>query len=88
MFRKEDFKNGMVVQLDTGERRLFWEGKFIDQYGFISLDFYDDNLNNIHRITKDKNIDIIYTTHDVRYFGAFFTDTNLTEIWNRYWSRH
>lgn len=84
MFKKEDFKNGMVTQLHTGERMLFWESKFIDQDGFIALDFYDHNLNNIHRITKDKNIDIIYTTHDTHYFDAFFIDANLTEIWSRY----
>ena len=84
MFNKADFKNGMVVELDTGERRLFWENKFIDARGYIPLCYYNDNLNNIDRIPGDENIDRIYITHNVGYFNDFFENDNLTKIWSRY----
>lgn len=83
MFKKEDFKNGMVVQLDTGSRRLFWDERFIDQNGYIPLSDYNDSLLNTDRIPKDENIVKIYTVNNVGYFNDFFVDENLTEIWNR-----
>lgn len=84
MFKKEDFKNGMVVELDTGDRRLFWNGRFIDHHGYIPLSFYDSDLNNTDRIPKDENIDKIFTVKNVGYFNAFFRDENLIQIWSRY----
>lgn len=83
MFKKEDFKNGMVVQLDTGSRRLFWDARFIDQSGYIPLSYYNDSLLNTDRIPKDENIVKIYTVKNVGYFDDFFVDENLTEIWSR-----
>ena len=83
MFKKSDFKNGMVILLDTGKKRLFWEDKFIDAHGFIPLHYYNDQLNNIDRIHKDENIEKIFTSHGVGYFEDFFRGVNLTEIWSR-----
>jgi len=80
MFKKEDFKNGMVVELDTGDRRLFWEGRFIDSHGYIPLTYYNDDLKNMDRISMDENIDKIFLTHRVAYFGDFFRDDKLTKI--------
>lgn len=84
MFNKIDFKDGMIVQLDTGKKRLYWEGKFIDMGGYIPLDYYDDNLNNMDSITKDGNIDKVFLVHGVESFDTFFNTKNLTEIWSRY----
>lgn len=84
MFKKEDFKNGMVVQLDTGGRRLFWDGRFIDQLGFIPIQHFDENLHNMDRITYDENINAVYTVKNVGYFDDFFRDVNLTKVWSRY----
>jgi len=83
MFKKIDFKNGMVIGLDTGDRRLFWEGRFIDKCGYIPLGYYNDNLNNMDRIPGDHNIDKIFLAHGVGYFDDFFSDDNLTMIWSR-----
>ena len=83
-FYKSSFKNGMVVELDTGERRLFWDDRFIDEHGYIPLCYYDENLNNMDRIDHKENIDKIFTVKNVGYFSCFFMDRNLTEIWNRY----
>lgn len=83
MFNKKDFKNGMVVELNSGKRRLFWENKFIDKIGFIPLKYYDDNLNHIYEVPKDDNINKIFLTHDIGYFNGFFEDDCLTKIWDR-----
>jgi hypothetical protein len=84
LFDKNNFKNGMVIELDTGARRLFWDGRFIDEYGFIPLWHYNDDLKNMDNILGQENIDKIYTVTNVGYFKDFFHDFNLTLIWSRY----
>jgi hypothetical protein len=83
LFPKANFKNGMVVELDTRKRRLFWEGRFIDGTGYIPLGYYDNELNNMDTINHTDNINKIYLSHDVGYFEDFFRDASLTEIWRR-----
>lgn len=46
MFNKEDLRNGMVVELVNGERRLISNNKLINNNGvvFNSLDNYKNNM--------------------------------------------
>lgn len=84
MFKLEDFENGMVVELEDGKKRLYWEGNFIDQHGYIPIKYYNANLNNTDRIGNRDDIKRIFTSTNISYFGAFLIEDNLTEIWNRY----
>jgi hypothetical protein len=83
-FNKQSFKNGMVVELDTGRKRLYWEGRLIDEHGYIPLCYYDEDLRNTDNINNEDNIDKVFTARNVGYFSDFFSDRNLTEIWSRY----
>ena len=83
IFKKTDFKNGMVVELNTRERRLVWEDRLINECGYIPLENYDDNLNNTNELYKKEDIDKVFLTHDVRYLEDFFSDGKIIEIWRR-----
>ena len=83
IFKKTDFKNGMVVELNTRERRLVWDDRLINEYGFIPLENYDDNLNNINELSKEENINKVFLTRDVSYLEDFFSDKKIIEIWRR-----
>ena len=83
IFKKEDFRNGMVVDLDSGERRMLWDGRFIDNHGYISLSSYDDNLNNMHNIYNRDNIIKVYNSKDILFMGMFFRNECLELIWER-----
>ena len=83
MFKKSDLKNGMVIELNSGIRRLVWEDRLINECGFIPLQNYDDNLNNINELSKEENIDKVFLTRDVSYLEDFFSDKKIIEIWRR-----
>ena len=83
MFRKEDFQNGMVVEMSDGRRRMFWNGRLIDEYGYIPMSFIDDKLYNSDSTVKE-HIVKVFLTHDVCYFRDFLRDESLTCIWSRY----
>lgn len=83
-FPKSNFINGMVVQLDTGAKRLYWDGRFIDEGGYIPLCYYNNDLRNTDNRFGRENIDKIFTVKDVMYFKNFFDESKLTEIWSRY----
>ena len=82
MFKKEDLKNGMVVEFNNGGRRLVWENRLIDKLGYIPISninkelYNSDSLNGEH-ITK------IYLAHDIMYLNSFFNSKSLTCIWDR-----
>lgn len=83
MFNKKDFQNGMVIEMNDGTRRLLWNGKFIDEHGYISLsnlnnDLYDLDTTNHQYVVK------VFLTHDVCYLKDFLKDDSLTCIWDRY----
>lgn len=82
MFDKGNFKNGMVVEFNDGNRRLVWEGRLIDSCGFIPLHFIDKDLVDMDSI-KCKYITKVYLTKNVCSFNDFFREKNLTCIWTR-----
>lgn len=73
----------MVVDLDSGERRIFWDGRFIDNHGYIPLSSYDENLNNVHNIGRIDNVIRIYNSKNILFMGMFFRDDCLDLIWER-----
>lgn len=82
MFNKGDIQNGMVVEMNTGERRLCWNGRLIDNFGYIPMEHIDDTLCDIDKIDR-QYISKIFLTHDVSYFKRFLMDDSLTCIWDR-----
>lgn len=82
MFKKEDLKNGMVVEFNDGSRRLLWEDKLIDSQGFIPMGFINDELLNMDDLRKAYIVKI-FLTHNVCYFTDFLRDKSLTCIWSR-----
>ena len=84
MFKKVDLKNGMVVQVNNGSKRLFFEGRLIDDKGDIYLDRYDENLKHLSRLFADFDIDKIYILKDINALTAISDNNNLIEIWSRY----
>lgn len=87
MFNKKDFQNGMVIEMNDGRRRLFWNDRFIDEDGYILMCDISDDLYVLGRIDR-LHIVKVFLTHDVCYFGAFLSDENLTCIWDRYNSQN
>ena len=83
MFRKEDFQNGVVVEMSDGRRRMFWNGRLIDECGYIPMSFIDDKLYNSDSTVKE-HIVKVFLTHDICYFRDFLRDDSLTCIWSRY----
>lgn len=83
MFKKKDFQNGMVVEMNDGRRRLFWNDRFIDEHGYIPMCNISDDLYDLDTIDK-QHIVKVFLTHDVCYFRDFLRDESLTCIWNRY----
>lgn len=83
MFKLEDFENGMVVELKCGDKRLFWEGNFIDKNGYIPVSLYNKELVNTDTFDGRDDIVRIYESKHVTHFNAFFADKHLTEIWSR-----
>lgn len=85
MFKKIDFKNGMVVELANKEKRLYWDGNLIAQSDCIPIRYYDNDLKNMNDASeKNKDINKVFLTHDIGYFNDFFRYYNLTKIWSRY----
>jgi hypothetical protein len=84
MFKKSDFKNGMIVEFNNGKRRMIWDDKLIDNIGFIWMANIDEkDLRHLDSI-KGEFIDRIYKTYNIGSMNDFFRDDSLTEIWNRY----
>ena len=83
MFKKKDFQNGMVIEMNDGRRRLFWNDRFIDEHGYVPICNISDNLYDLDRIDK-QHIVKVFLTHDVCYFRDFLRDESLTCIWDRY----
>lgn len=83
MFNKKDFQNGMVVEMNNGVRRLLWNGKFIDEHGYIPISHLSDDLYDLDT-TSGQHIVKVFLTHDVCYFKDFLRDERLTCIWDRY----
>ena len=82
MFNKEDFQNGMVIELNTGRKRLFWNGRLMDEYGYIPLSCIDEDFHIVDTINEQYVVKV-FLTHDIGYLGSFFRDENLTCIWKR-----
>ena len=85
-FKKSDLKNGMVVEFNTGERRLLWNDRLIDDIGFIWLEnIKEDKYGNLKHIANINNevINSVYETHDIGSINDFFKDEHLTLIWKR-----
>ncbi|EPB8173167.1 hypothetical protein ACRTAL_002343 [Clostridium perfringens] len=76
MFNKEDLRNGMVVELVNGERRLIFNGKLINNNGvvFNSLDNYKNNM------TITGSVCSISISKVFKFNEDFLC---LTEIWER-----
>ena len=80
-FTKEDLKDGMVVQYRDGKRRLVVAEMLIGKDGFLTLEPFNENLENIkfmeHTIVK------IYEIKNAAPFNSVLDDENLELIWER-----
>lgn len=79
---KNDLKDGMIVELRNGDKRLILLNKFYKLTGekIVNADSFENNLKH----NKYKNLDIIkvYNTEGYNLTNIFFQD-NLTLIWER-----
>lgn len=77
---KSDLKDGMVVELRNGDKRLVLFESFIENSNWDRFCEYTENLiNNSH---ERRDVVKIYTTIG-RLFNNIFEDRNLTLIWER-----
>lgn len=86
ILKKSDLKDGMIVEFNTGKRRLLWKDRLIDYIGFMWFDDIKEdkfgNLRNVGNINYEI-IDKVYETHDIGSINDFLEDEHLTVIWNR-----
>lgn len=80
-FTKADLKDGMVVEYRNGNRRLVIVNMLIGEDGFLTLDSFRENLENIkfmeHTIVK------IFKIKEAMTFNYILDDKNLELIWER-----
>lgn len=69
-FTKDMLENGMIVELNNGEKRFVLNEKLIDEHGSIS-----ESLND-----KSYTIKKVYKTNDI-YFNDLFKSDRLELIW-------
>lgn len=85
--KKSDLKNGMIVEVRTGEKYLVHNDKLLSDnlVGHLSLNEellgYDDDLRDINNV---KNYDImkVYESRS-ESISTLFKNYNLKLIWNR-----
>ena len=82
MFKKEDLKNGMIVEFNTGDRRLVWEDRLIDKLGYIPMSNINKELYNLDSLNREY-ITKIHLAHDIMNLNSFFNSKSLTCIWDR-----
>ena len=80
-FTKTDLRDGMVVEYKNGKRRLVIADMLIGKDGYLTLESFRQNLENIkfmeHTIVK------IYKIKDAITLNHIFDDYNLELIWER-----
>ncbi|MCU6748079.1 hypothetical protein OCV51_10515 [Faecalicatena acetigenes] len=81
-FTKADLKDGMVVEYSNGRRRLVVANMLIGEDGFLTLDSFRENLENI-AFTVEHTIAKIYKVKEARSFNCILDDCNLDLIWER-----
>lgn len=85
-FFKSDFQDGIVVELNNGQRRMFFDGLLIDKTSYLSTEDYTEDLLYKGEKPEKSNYDIMRAyIPDVHFFNAdiVFQDKNLRLIWDR-----
>lgn len=76
---KSDLKNGMVVELRNGNKKLVLNNKMVNDCGYLDFDLFTSDLKHTsssHTIIK------IYETKG-RYFDELLLEDYLTLLWQR-----
>lgn len=80
-FTKADLKDGMVVECRNRKRRIVIANMLIGEDGFLTLDSFQENLENIkfmeHTIVK------IFKIKEAMTFNYILDDDNLELVWER-----
>lgn len=80
-FTKADLKDGMVVECINRKRRIVIANMLIGEDGFLTLDSFWENLENIkfmeHTIVK------IFKIKEAMTFNYILDDDNLELVWER-----
>ena len=77
-FTKADLKDGMVVELENGDRYLVINDRLICEYGWLSFKNYDNNLKR----DNGYQINAVYTTN-AYCLEEIFHEKALKLIWKR-----
>lgn len=79
--RKEDLKDGMILEMRNGKRFLLVNDVMRDLDNFIGLSSYNNDLTH----TQYAHFDIVKVYKDTREYSlrSKFKDRNLTFIWER-----
>lgn len=85
-FTKADLKDGMVVEYKNGKRRLVIANMLIGEDGFLTLDSFRENLENIKFM--DNTIVKIFKIKEAMTFNYILDDDNLKLIWERIEVKH
>lgn len=85
-FTKADLKDGMVVEYKNGKRRLVIANMLIGEDGFLTLDSFRENLENIKFM--DHTIVKIFKIKEAMTFNYILDDDNLKLIWERIEVKH
>lgn len=85
-FTKADLKDGMVVEYKNGKRRLVIANMLIGEDGFLTLDSFRENLENIKFM--DHTIVKIFKIKEAMTFNYILGDDNLKLIWERIEVKH
>jgi len=87
--KRNDLKNFMVIEYSdsSNSRRIYIDNKLFTPLGFLSLDHFNINFDDdfyglgMMQITK---ISKVYEMKIVGFREDYFSDSNLTLIWERY----
>ena len=83
-FTKSDLQNGMVVETREKERYMVVGDKIINDYGFMALSSYEENLTLTVKLTEgDDDFDIIKIYDKVTSFNRMNYLEELTLLWER-----
>ena len=85
-FTKADLKDGMVVEYKNGKRRLVIANMLIGEDGFLTLDSFRENLENIKFM--DHTIVKIFKIKEAMTFNYILDDDNLKLIWEHIEVKH
>ena len=78
--KKQDLKDGMIVELESGARRMKLGDKLISYYSWVSIDDFEDDLSN--SFNKEDSIKKVFESSGYN-FDSMFSDSYLTLIYEK-----